>query len=197
MVAAVLMPSSAAYAGPPPEPAPVLQRTAAEPAQPTSPPSVQDKDRAGLIGPNWQRSVDRMWTTAGDASGFHLLVAEAKTGYSWRTAATLSQPGVEADSWIGNACVTGSGRRAVVVYAPRTFTNEAQLFDRGGFTAVVDLVSGVVTKLPIRTSLAYYNPGCGTAETAVLSQGGDEDLDKTRVMTLDTTNATLGRKIEV
>ena len=93
------------------------------------------------------RSTDRAWTTAGDADGFHLLVADAADGYRWRTAATLSEPGVETDQWIGNACVTGSGRRAVVVYAPRTFTNREALFDRGGFTAVVDLRHGVVRKL--------------------------------------------------
>ena len=52
--------------------------------------------------------------------------------------ATLSEPGFDVDQWIGNACLTGSGRRLVVVYGPRTFTNRADLFDRGGFTAVVD-----------------------------------------------------------
>jgi hypothetical protein len=40
--------------------------------------------------------------------------AAAKDGYLWRTAATLAEPGVEADAWIGNACATGDGRSVVV-----------------------------------------------------------------------------------
>ncbi|MFD4832704.1 hypothetical protein ACFWPV_23020 [Streptomyces uncialis] len=58
-------------------------------------------------------------TTAFDAQGFHLLTATEKSGYSWTTLASLAELGFEADQWIGNACVTGSGKRAVVVHAPR------------------------------------------------------------------------------
>src|ERR1700754_2402617 len=150
-----------------------------------------------LLGQGWRESADRLWVTNGDATGLHLMVAEARTGYDWRTVATLAQPGVEADQWIGNACVTASGRRAVVVYAPRTFTNKAPLARRGGYTAVVDLVTGAVRKLPVRTSLAYFNPGCGAGETAVLTQEGDEDLGRTRLLTVETASGALGRRIEV
>lgn len=192
----VTVPGTAAYADPPsPAPGTTTPTTTTTPG--LQPQSVPEAQRADAIGVGWQRSADRMWTTSGDATGFHVLVAEAKTGYTWRTAATLSERGVEADLWIGNACVTGSGRRAVVVYAPRTYTNRSVLFGRGGFTAVVDLVTGVVTRLPVRTTLAYYNPGCGTGETAVLTQGGDEDLGKTRVLTVDTTRAEIGKRIDV
>src|SRR5689334_18810381 len=59
----------------------------------------------------------------GDQDAFHLLVASDRDGYAWRTVASLSEPGVETDRWIGNVCVTGSGDRAVVVYAPRAWTN--------------------------------------------------------------------------
>jgi hypothetical protein len=76
---------------------------------------------AAALGDGWAQSTDRSWTTAGDQDGFHLLTADASEGYRWRTAATLSEPGVETDQWIGNVCVTGSGDRAVVVYAPRAF----------------------------------------------------------------------------
>ncbi|WP_052684289.1 hypothetical protein [Lentzea aerocolonigenes] len=159
--------------------------------------SVAPAQRDELLGRGWQESGDRLWTTSGDQDGLRLLVAEAKTGYTWRTAATLSVPGVQTDQWIGNACVTGSGRKAVVVYAPRTFTNDEQLATRGGFTAVVDLTSGAVTRLPIRTSLAYFNPGCGAGETAALTQEGDIDLGKTGVTLLDTTSNALGQRTEL
>lgn len=59
-------------------------------------------------------------------------MAEAASGYAWRTAETLVEPGFEAHQWIGNGCVTGSGQRLMVVYAPRTFTNDAMFPQRGG-----------------------------------------------------------------
>jgi hypothetical protein len=153
--------------------------------------------RDAVLGDGWRSSTDRAWTTTGDADGFHLLVADAASGYGWRTVSTLAEPGIETDQWIGNACLTASGRRAVVVYAPRTFTNEAVLFDRGAFGAVVDLRTGVVRKLRERTSLAYFNPGCGVDESAVLTQGGDEDLGRTRLLRLDAASATFGARTEV
>lgn len=163
----------------------------------TEPPTTDPAKRDALLGQGWQQSGDRLWTTSSDSMGLHLLVAEAKTGYSWRTAATLSEPGMDADQWIGNVCVTGSGQRAVVVYAPRTFTNDQELSLRGGSTAVVDLNSGAVTKLAIHTSLAYFNPGCGAGETAALTQEGDEDLGKTGLLMLDTTTGKISPRTEV
>jgi GDSL-like lipase/acylhydrolase family protein len=153
--------------------------------------------RDALLAPGWRTSADLAWTTSGDATGLHLLVAEASSGYTWRTAATLGEPGLEADRWIGNACVTASGERAVVVYAPRTFTNDPELARRGGFTAIVDLRDGTVTKLPVTTSLAYFNPGCGAAESVALTQEGDEDLGATRLLRLDATTGTVERPVEV
>ncbi len=124
-------------------------------------------------------------------------MADAAEGYRWTRLATLSEPGLPADRWIGNACVTGSGKRAVVVYAPRTFTNKAELALRGGFTAVIDLTDGTVTKLPVQTSLAYYNPACGEGEQVILTQEGDEDLGRTRLLELNAATGKVGDKIEV
>jgi hypothetical protein len=138
-----------------------------------------------VFGAGWRTSKDFAWTVTGDPTGLHLLVAESRTGYRWRTAATLWEPGFDTDRWVGNACVTGSGRRAVVVYAPRQFTNRAELFEHGAFAAVVDLRSGAVTKLAVGVTLAYYNPGCGAAEDAVLTQRAS-DAGRTRLSWLDT-----------
>lgn len=134
--------------------------------------AVATGERAEVPGENRKSSGDRARTTSGDATGFHVLVADSRDGYAWRTAATLSEPGFDSDTWIGNACVTGSGDRAVMVYAPRTFTNDPVLRGRGGFTAVVDLQTGKVRKLPVKSSLSCYNPGCGTGDSAVLTQSG-------------------------
>ncbi|MFJ8111087.1 hypothetical protein [Streptomyces sp. NPDC096132] len=159
--------------------------------------SVSADRRAELLGKNWKKSGDLAWTTSGDAEGFHVLTAQKKDGYTWRTAASLSEPGFEADAWIGNICVTGSGKRAVVVYAPRTFTNKPQLMARGGFTAIVDLTNGQVTKLKLKASLSYYNPGCGTGETAVLTQSGGDDLPGTRLIKLNTSTGKPGKAIDL
>ncbi|WP_329583958.1 SGNH/GDSL hydrolase family protein [Kitasatospora sp. NBC_01250] len=133
----------------------------------------------------WQSSGDRAVTTTGDSSGFRILVADSSQAYQWRTVASLSEPGFDTDMWIGNSCVTGSGKRAAVVYAPRQFTNQPQLMQRGAFAAIVDLESGAVTKLPDQVSLAYFDPGCGADENVVFTQNGDADLGRTRVLTID------------
>ncbi|MFI5762004.1 GDSL-type esterase/lipase family protein [Streptomyces sp. NPDC051563] len=147
------------------------------------PSAVPPADRKKIIG----GAFDRAWTTSGDASGFHVLVADAKNGYGWKTAASLSEPGFDTDAWIGNACLTESGERAVVAYAPRTFTNKPELMARGAFAAVVELATGKVTKLPVQVSLAYFSPGCGEGEQAVLSQFTDESMaeNATRLVTVD------------
>ncbi len=158
--------------------------------------TIDPAKRGEVLGAGWRQSKDLAWTTSGDGDGFHVLVADAASGYTWRTAATLSEAGFDSDQWIGNACVTESGDRAVVVYAPRIFTNKENFAGRGAFTALVDLRTGAVTKLPIRSSLAYFNPGCGTGETAVVTQEG-EDIGKTRLTKVDAGAARLGQQIEV
>lgn len=149
-----------------------------------------------VLGGGWRGSSDRAVTTSGDETGLHVLVADRSDAYRWRTAATLAEPMIESDQWIGQLCVTGSGRRAVVVYAPRTFANETVLMERGAFAAVVDLVTGAVTKLAVRVSLAYFNPGCGAGETAVLSRlersPATDAPAKTWINTVDAASATLG-----
>lgn len=194
LVASSAMPAGAS---PNPSPPPTRPQTAdGKPAVPESP-AVQPSQRTALLGSTWQQSTDRAWTTIGDATGFHLLLAEAKTGYTWRTAATLKVPGLQTDQWIGNACLTASGKHAMVVYAPRSFTNTAEFARRGGFTAIVDLRNGAVRKLPITASLAYFNPGCGTGEQAVLTQEGDEDLGKTRLVKVDTDTGEIGAGLQL
>ncbi|MFD7996473.1 hypothetical protein ACFV3Q_33225 [Streptomyces mexicanus] len=152
------------------------------------PSAIPAADRARTLGAGYRTSRDTAFTTSGDATGFHLLVADEAAGYAWRTAATLREDGFDADSWIGNACVTASGKYAAVAYAPRTFTNRPELMARGAFTAVVDLTSGKATKLPFTASLAYFSPGCGNGESAVftqLSYEGDR-AQRTRLISVDT-----------
>ncbi|MEV6304579.1 endonuclease/exonuclease/phosphatase family protein [Actinoplanes sp. NPDC051861] len=192
LAASLLTPTAPAAAAPAPPPAPKAANTPKPP-----PAAVAESDRDRVLGGNWRESGDRALTTSGDADGFRLLLADADQGYAWRTVATLSEPGADTDMWIGNACVTGSGRYAVAVYAPRGFTNDAVLADRGGYTAVVDLNSGAVRRLPVRASLAYFNPGCGAGDDAVLTQAGDTDLGRTRLIRVNARTGARRAPIEV
>ncbi|WP_229703380.1 SGNH/GDSL hydrolase family protein [Streptomyces albiflavescens] len=159
----------------------------------THPGAVPAKQRAELLGKSYKSSSDRAFTTSGDGTGFHVMVADEKSGYAWKTAASLSEPGFETDTWIGNACVTKSGTYAAVAYAPRTFTNKPELMSRGAFTAIVNLDSGAVRKLPFQATLGYFSPGCGTGDDAVFSQFTDENTSKTNETRLVTVAAAAGR----
>ncbi|MFF4761079.1 SGNH/GDSL hydrolase family protein [Streptomyces sp. NPDC001292] len=168
-------------------------RSAEPPAQGAKPRAIPQKKRAELLGETYRASSDQAFTTSGDGTGFHVMVAAEKDGYRWKTAASLSEPGFETDAWIGNACVTESGRYAAVAYAPRTFTNKPALMSRGAFTAVVDLTDGRVRKLPFQATLGYFSPGCGTGEDVVFSQFTDELTARKNETRLITTDARTGR----
>ncbi|MEV0281796.1 SGNH/GDSL hydrolase family protein [Streptomyces sp. NPDC050610] len=135
------------------------------------------------LGKDWKASKDRILTTAADASGFKILVADSKDAYQWRTVAELAEPGVSADSWIGNACAMDQDH-AAAVYAPRSSTNKPDLMQGGAFTATVDLKTGRVTKLPFTASLAYFDPSCNPqTHTAAFTAFRE---NKTRLVTVDT-----------
>lgn len=162
MSTAMAVPVGPALAGPA---TPERQRPSPSPPDPDH---LVDPDES--LGPNWRTSKDRAVISSSDKTGLHILVADAPEAYRWRTAATLSEPGIGTDQWIGQLCLTASGRYAMVVYGPRQFVNNEHLMARGGFAAIVDLTNGSVTKLPDRVALAYHNPGCGSGESVALSR---------------------------
>ena len=170
--------------------APLASAALTDPSTPAPTPTDRVTDTSQLPS-GWQKSGDRIVTYDGDGTGLHVLVADAADAYRWHTAATLSEPGIDTDQWIGQTCVTGSGDRAVVVYAPRQAVNDQQGFQQGAFAAVVDLADGKVTKLPELVSLAYFNPGCGDGEQAVLTRPQGDD---TELLTVDTARAKLVRQ---
>ncbi|MGW0118624.1 golvesin C-terminal-like domain-containing protein [Streptomyces sp. NPDC003327] len=189
------LPARAAEPAPPPRSAAQWQAPDTENVR--RPSAVPAGDRAAVLGDGFAASTDTAFTTSGDGTGFHLLVAEERAGYAWKTAATLSEPGFDTDTWIGNACLTASGKRAAVAYAPRTFTNKPELMARGAFTAIVDLTTGKVTKLPFQASLAYFNPGCGVGEQAVFTQLSYEadTAQQTRLRTVDAVTGQAGAPV--
>ncbi|MCC5475632.1 golvesin C-terminal-like domain-containing protein [Streptomyces barringtoniae] len=129
-----------------------------------------------------------------DATSFKILVAEEADAYQWKTAAALSEPGMPADSWIGNTCVMDRDHVAAV-YAPRSFTNKPDLMQGGAFTAIIDTSTGDVTKLPFTGTLAYFDPSCNpqthTAAFTAFRDMNEPSATRTRVMTVDTAGKTL------
>ncbi|MFI1630096.1 hypothetical protein ACH4YO_39175 [Streptomyces noursei] len=146
------------------------------------------------LGKDWKKSEDRAVTGAADAKAFKILVADEAKAYDWKTVAALSEPGMPADSWIGNQCVMDRDHVAAV-YAPRAFTNKPDLMQGGAFTAIVNTKTGDVTKLPFTGTLAYFDPTCNTTtHTAAFTQYrdmNDASQVKTRVITVDTAGKTI------
>lgn len=174
-----LISAQPATAQPSPEPA-------STPSSSTPGEGVKNPDQN--LGHGWKTADDRAVTAVADSDGLHLLVADSKNAYVWRTAALLSEPQLPADTWIGNSCVMDD-HHAAVAYAPRTFTNKPDLMMGGAFTAIVNLDDGSVTKLPFTASLSYFDPTCSPAtHTAVFTALSDT---KTHLVTVDTKGTTV------
>ncbi|MFF2848769.1 SGNH/GDSL hydrolase family protein [Streptomyces sp. NPDC058001] len=186
-----LLQATPATAGPRPNPDPTSARSETAPR----PDGRVTDNPDGKLGKGWKTSDDRAVTAVADTAGLRILVADSAKAYAWKTAATLAEPGMPADSWIGNACVMDHSH-AAVAYAPRSFTNKPDLMQGGAFTAVVDLDSGRVTKLPFTASLAYFDPTCNpqlhTAAFTAFRGMNDVRTMKTRLVTVDTAGKTTG-----
>jgi hypothetical protein len=141
-------------------------------AGPATPASARLADPGTMLPNGWQHSSDEAVTVVGDGTGLHVLAASEASGYAWRSVATLGDPAVQTSLWIGQACMTNGGSTAVVVYAPQQVTNMAGAQGVLGRAAVVDLHTGAVKDLGGGFSIAYFDPGCGTGNTAVLTEGG-------------------------
>ncbi|MEU1038609.1 hypothetical protein [Streptomyces sp. NPDC005907] len=185
-----LLQAAPATAAPEPQP----DRSHTTPSEPTS--RVAHPGRK--LGKGWNTSEDRAVTLAADSDGVHVLVADSAKAYEWKTATVLAEPGMPADSWIGNQCVIDNAH-AAVVYAPRTFTNKPDLMQGGAFAAIVNLDSGNVTKLPFTASLAYFDPTCNpdthTVAFTAYRDMNDPERTKTRVMTVNTAGKTTGTTV--
>lgn len=163
-------------------------------------PPVRVKDPDKALGKGWKASPDRAVTAVADVDGLKLLVADSRDAYAWRTAAVLSEPGLGADSWIGNQCSMDSDHVAVV-YAPRSFTNKPDLMQGGGFAAIVNLKSRAITKLPFNVSLAAFDPGCnrmtGTAVFTAYRGMDTASSTKSRIITVANSGHVIADTTEV
>ncbi|TDB84944.1 hypothetical protein E1091_17155, partial [Micromonospora fluostatini] len=125
-------------------------------------------------------------TGVGDTDGYHLYVAREKDAFGWSTLATLSSSSIAVGPWTGEVCVTGSGRYAVAVFAPKQAANKPELARRGALAAVVDVTTGAAKHVATGVELSYFNPACGPGNRALLTRSlGDDFTQNTELLTVD------------
>ncbi|MEV6814073.1 hypothetical protein [Micromonospora sp. NPDC051296] len=158
--------------------------TPAVAAEPDRPAAFTAPDKA--LGKTWRKSTDVLVTGAGDTDGFHLYVAREADAFGWSTLATLTSSALAVGPWTGTVCVTGSGRYAVAVFAPKKAANNPELSRAGALAAVVEIATGKATHVATGVELAYFNPACGPGDRALLTRSlGDDFAVSTELLTVD------------
>jgi hypothetical protein len=153
--------------------------------------AIASPDRA--LGANWKSSSDVVVTGAGDADGYHLYIARESDAFGWRTLATLRADAIDVGPWGGSVCVTGSGRYAVAVFAPKKAANNPRLMMAGALAAVVDTSTGAARTVAAGLQFTYFNPACGPGDTALLTRATGDDTQAGRRTDLLTVDAAAGK----
>lgn len=157
---------------------------------------IAPEDRDEVLGDEWRGDVDEAHVVLNDADGLTVLTARASAGYAWEQVASVPVPWADTDLWVANSCVTSSGDRMAVVYAPRAATNDEAAFSAGARAAIVDLRSGAVTELGTGYTIAYYNPGCGADDTVTITRLEPEE-PLTRVAVVDARTAEVTTTVDL
>lgn len=133
----------------------------------------------------------------GDAEGYHVQVSHGGDGFSWHELAVLRPADMDVESWTGYQCSSGDGRFAAVTILPSSQANDATARDHGAFAYSVDLGSGEVHSIASGVGLKYYSPGCGTADSAVVTTMLGTDQASTVLSTADLTSGAVSRSITI
>lgn len=133
----------------------------------------------------------------GDAEGYHVQVSHGGDGFSWHELAVLRPADMDVESWTGYQCLSGDGRFAAVTILPSSQANDATARDHGAFAYSVDLGSGEVHSIASGVGLKYYSPGCGTADSAVVTTMLGTDQASTVLSTADLTSGAVSRSITI
>lgn len=138
----------------------------------------------GLASPTV--ATDRVLLGRGGPHGYRLLVSESSRGWHWRELAILgTDTSGNGEPWIGYQCLTGDGRYAVAVVAPRSAANVPALRDRGASAYSVRVKDGRTIELSRSVALKYYNPGCGYRHDVVLTRNSGRDQAQTSLLRFD------------
>ncbi|WP_343449752.1 hypothetical protein [Micromonospora oryzae] len=178
-------------------PAAGAEPTAAKPDRPGAQAGFATPDR--VLGKKWQTSTDVLIAGAGDTDGYHLYVARESDAFGWSTLATLKSSSIAVGPWTGAVCLTGSGRYAVAVFAPKRAADEPPLARAGALAAVVEVATGKATHVATGVELAHFNPACGPGDRALLTRSlGDDFAQSTELLTVDasTSRVTGTRRVE-
>lgn len=131
-------------------------------------------------------------TTSATSDGFVLIVsgANGKLGLL----ATLRVDGLEADRWVGTACLTGSARYVAVAFGPSEMTNDPLLRDRGAFGVVVRVDDGAIRWVHERVALKYHTPGCGPVDEVEFLRSEGVDQSATTLLDIDAASGEVLRR---
>lgn len=131
-------------------------------------------------------------TTSATSDGFVLIVSGANG--KLRRLATLRVDGLEADRWVGTACLTGSARYVAVAFGPSEMTNDPLLRDRGAFGVVVRVDDGAIRWVHERVALKYHTPGCGPVDEVEFLRSEGVDQSATTLLDIDAASGEVLRR---
>jgi hypothetical protein len=173
LAGAALLPAAPARAG--------TRATASAPR-----PAANDRSASldAQLGRGWYRGTDLVVATVGDAKGMHYYIGREAEGFAWRPLATISPAGVDAQSWTGYQCVSGTDRYLLATIEPTLATNRPVMLDRGALAYTIDLRTGRVRPVAAGVALYYHSPGCGTGDTGVLARYLGSDQERTELLTV-------------
>jgi hypothetical protein len=161
-------------------PAPGLSAASAQPVPDTAGhEAAAHGHHMGWQGTATERE-DFVVKTAPTDNGLAVVVSQRDHGWAPQTVATIQPRGWDGEL-MGQSCVTGTGRFAVVVTGPRYAANRPVAMDRGGAAYSVDLRDGTVRPLLDGVTLYYHNPGCGATDRAVFTRYLGQDQQRTQV----------------
>jgi len=154
---------------------------------------VATADRNDLLGTGWAKSTDVAYTVMNGSDGLTVLRGDEKKGYAWTAVASIPVPDVETDLWIENHCITATGSYMVVVYGPRSITNDSAQFGGAARAAIVTLATGAVRSLGSGYSMSYFNPGCGAGNNVAITRYADDS--STLVAVVDASTGAVASKV--
>ncbi|MFC1429610.1 RHS repeat-associated core domain-containing protein [Streptacidiphilus sp. N1-3] len=133
-------------------------------------------------------SPDLAVNAFGDGAGYHIQVAQEKTGFTWKEVAVLRPGNLDDSSWTGYQCTSGDGRYEAVAVLPTSAVNNNAARDQGAFAYSVDLRTGTVRPIASGVGLEYFSPGCGTGDQAAFSLYLGTDEKTSEILTADLTS---------
>lgn len=153
--------------------------------KPAPPPSDEYARLAAQLGDHWYHGSDFVVASASDDKGMHYFIGREAEGFAWRPLATIAPAGVDAKSWTGYSCTSGTDRYLLATIEPTLATNRPAMLDRGALAYTIDLRTGRVRPVTAGVAMYYHSPGCGVGNTGVLARYLGTDQERTELLTVN------------